>query len=387
MKEHQGTVIIVDDLPDNVMQVEKTLQKRGYLCKIATNGHEAMELIREIKPDLILLDILMPEINGIEICKTIKSDETLKNIPVVFLTALNDSNYIIEAFKSGGVDYITKPFNTTELLVRVKSHIDLKKALEDNRDNISKLTQANIELNEAREQLAELNNSKDKFFSIIAHDLRNPFQGLYKMSEFILKEFGTQSKEELHSMINDINSSAEKLNRLLENLLTWSRIQLGKLPVNPEPHNLYQLLDFCVQLFTDNAKQKNIAISNNVPKDIIIFTDASMVNTIFRNLLSNAIKFTNILGKIEINAHIDHNNAIITVEDNGMGISSDELKCIFRIDAKHLKTGTNGEVGTGIGLVLCKELAESNNGSISVTSKLDQGTVFTVILPVFVKTK
>ncbi len=369
------------------MQVEKTLQKKGYLCKIATNGHEALELIREIKPDLILLDILMPGINGIEICKTIKADDSIKSIPVVFLTALNDSNYIIEAFKSGGVDYITKPFNTTELLVRVKSHIDLKKALESNMENINKLTQANTELNEAREQLAELNNSKDKFFSIIAHDLRNPFQGLYKMSEFILKEFGNQSTEDLHSMLYDMNSSAEKLNILLENLLTWSRIQLGKLPVNPEEHNLYQLLDFCVQLFADNAKLKNISIINNVPEDIIIYADASMVNTIFRNLISNAIKFTNILGKIEINAHIGGKNAIITVEDSGIGISSDELKGIFRIDAKHIKTGTNGEVGTGIGLVLCKELADANNGSISVTSKLDHGTVFTVILPSFPFTK
>ena len=381
MKEHQGTVIIVDDLPDNVMQVEKTLQKKGYLCKIATTGIEALELIREIKPDLILLDILMPQVNGIETCKAIKSDESIKHIPVIFLTALNDSSYIIEAFKSGGVDYITKPFNNTELLVRVKSHIDLKKALEANRENITKLTQANRELNEARQLLTDLNNAKDKFFSIIAHDLRNPFQGLFKMTEFILKEKKNLSEEEIFSMLADIHSSADKLNRLLENLLTWSRIQLGKLTVNPESHNLYQIIDFCIQLFLDNAKQKNISITNNVPKDITIFADASMVNTVFRNLLSNAIKFTNILGSITINAELQGRNVVITVTDTGIGMSRNEVENIFRIDAKQLKSGTNGEIGTGIGLVLCKELVESNFGSISISSKLDHGTTFKVTLP------
>jgi len=381
MKNNNGLILIVDDLPENVLVVEKTLQKEGYRTEIATTGAETMERLKVISPDLILLDVLMPKVDGFEVCRLIKSDSQLSHIPIIFLTALNEPKYIIEGFEAGGVDFISKPFNLTELLARVHTHVQLKKTMEENRQFIRKLKKANEELNEAKIKLTDMNSNKDKFFSIIAHDLRNPFQGFYKLTEYISKEFENLSSDELRTMIMDMSHSSKKLNKLLENLLAWSRVQLGKITVKMEEHNLKQLIDINITLFNDISKNKNINIINNIKPKYNVYTDIQMFNTVFRNLLSNAIKFTDLFGEVKIYSSNQNGSILLSIEDNGIGMAPDELSQLFSIDTQAIKTGTAGEFGTGLGLILSKELLDRIDCSIAVKSKVDQGTTFILKIP------
>jgi len=381
MENKNGTILIVDDLPENVMVVEKTLQKEGFRTEIATTGKEALERIKAIKPDLVLLDVLMPKVDGFEVARRIKADIANSNIPIIFLTALNEPKYIIQGFKAGGVDFISKPFNLTELLARVKTHVNLKRTQEANEAFIYELRQTNEELNSTKTKLTELNGNKDKFFSIIAHDLRNPFQGFYKLTDYIHNEFDNLARSELKEMIDDVYHSAEKLNKLLENLLAWSRIQLGKISVRKEFYNLRQIIEMDIHLFDDIAKSKNIKIINEVDENINIYTDLQMFNTVIRNLISNAVKFTDVFGQVRIYNEIDKDGVSLYFEDNGIGMSPDELKQIFCIAKQSLKTGTLGETGTGLGLILSKELLERLECSIDVKSELEHGTTFIIGIP------
>jgi signal transduction histidine kinase len=379
--KNKGLILIVDDLPENIMVVETTLQKEGFNTEIATCGKDAIERIRAVKPDLVLLDVLMPKVDGFEVARRIKANTDTAYVPIIFLTALNDPKYIIEGFNAGGVDFISKPFNLTELLARVKTHVELKKAEEANVELINRLQKTNDDLNITKNQLAESNNNKDKFFSIIAHDLRNPFQGFYKLSDYIHTEFHNLDREELKEMIDDIYFSAEKLNKLLENLLAWSRIQLGKITVRKENYNLRQIIDMDIRLFDDSAKDKNIHILNDVDDNINIFTDLQMFNTVIRNIISNAIKFTNVFGKVLITAVKKKDAVLLTIDDDGIGMSDDELGKLFSIDTQILKTGTAGESGTGLGMILTKELLDKLGYDIAIKSEIDKGTSFTIEIP------
>jgi signal transduction histidine kinase len=381
MKSNKGLILIVDDLPENVMVVEKTLQREGYRTEIATTGQEAIERFSKIKPDLILLDILMPKIDGFEVCRNIKAMPASKNVPIIFLTALSEPKYIVQGFEAGSVDFITKPFNLTELLARVQTHIELKKSHEENEQYIAKLRKANQDLNAVKNQLTEMNSNKDKFFSIIAHDLRNPFLGFYKLIDLIHKEFDNIEREELRTMISDISKSSEKLNKLLENLLTWSRIQLGKVSVRREQVNLKQMVELSANMFIETAKSKNISIKNEVDEVTEAFADIQILNTVLRNIISNAIKFTNVLGEIIIYTSSQNGNVLLTIEDNGIGISSDELTKLFLIETQVIKTGTAGEFGTGLSLILSKDLLDQMGASIAVKSQVDIGTKFIIRLP------
>ena len=381
MKNNKGIILIVDDLPENVLVVEKTLQREGYRTAIATSGEEAIERVQTIRPDLILLDVLMPKVDGFEVCRQIKADPDLNYVPVIFLTALNEPKYILEGFEAGGVDFISKPFNLTELLARVKTHVDLKKTQAENELNISKLKKANHELNLAKNMLTELNGNKDKFFSIIAHDLRNPFLGFYKLIDFINREFDNIDRNELKTMINDMSKSAEKLNKLLENLLAWSRIQLGKISVRKENINLKQIVDLSLALFHDFARHKNINIRNQVDENLTVYTDVQMINTVLRNLISNALKFSDVFSEISVSSLVHNGNILLSVEDNGIGISADELSKLFQVGSHVVKTGTDGEFGTGLGLILSKELLDKLGASVAVKSQVDKGTTFTIRLP------
>ncbi len=381
MKTENGKILIVDDLPENVLVVEKTLQKEGFSTEIATSGEEAIERIKVIRPDLVLLDVLMPKTDGFEVARRIKSDEDIKYVPIIFLTALNEAKYIIEGFNIGGVDFISKPFNLTELLARVKTHVDLKKAQESNKELINKLKITNQDLKTAKTKLTELNNNKDKFFSIIAHDLRNPFLGFYKLTEYINSEFDNLSREELREMLSDIYKSADKLNKLLENLLAWARIQLGKIVIRKEEYNLRQIVDMNVGVFESNAAAKNITVINDVDDDISIVTDLQMINTVIRNIFSNAIKFSDVFGKVMISTEKKNDSLLLRIDDFGIGMDKEELSKLFSIDTQTIKTGTAGESGTGLGMILTKELLDKLEYKIRVKSEVDKGASFIIEIP------
>ena len=246
---------------------------------------------------------------------------------------------------------------------------------------IDELGRLNTQLKNSEDELKNTNASKDKFFSIIAHDLRSPFSSLLSFSEFLSEDIDELPKNEIKLFAEKINEAAKGVFTLLENLLQWSRIQSGKIPMHPVTFGIFQKISQVINLLSNNADRKKIKIVNEVDNIATVFADEDMVFSVVQNLLSNAIKFTRPDGVIAFGSSTKENEIEISVTDNGVGIKKEDLEKLFRIDA-HLTTyGTNDEKGSGLGLILCKEMIELNGGKINVSSKPGEGTTFSFTLP------
>lgn len=350
------------------------LYHEGYQISFAANGKQALSVSQAIMPDLILLDIMMPEMDGFECAKRLKDNDMTKDIPVIFLTGRAETQDIVKGFSYGAVDYITKPFNSVELISRVKTHLELKFT----KDRMLSYT---IKLKEYQQELKQVIASKDKFFSIIAHDLRGPFSGFIGLSEILSNKYDEINKEEVAEIGRSLNESAKNLFNLLENLLEWSSTQLGRINYNPLNHDISGIVNKIVGLLNISAKEKNIEFEYKIPSNTFVYCDSNMVHTVFRNLISNAIKFTE-NGKIILDIiELDEKYYQINIQDTGIGISSNSLTKIFKLENKFTTPGTRRESGTGLGLILCKEFVERNSGKIWVESELGKGTTFSFTLP------
>jgi signal transduction histidine kinase len=362
--EHQKPLIfIVEDVPRNLQVLFHILKKGEYRIAAASNGHQALDMIPEAQPDLVLLDVMMPEIDGFEVCRQLKKNPAAADIPIIFLTAKAETTNVVKGFEIGAVDYVTKPFNPAELLARVKTHLELKFA---------------------RETLKGLINARDKFFSIIAHDLRNPLQNLILSSDLLRYSYDSFDEAERKEYIQRLNNSANQLSSLLETLLDWSRVQRGIMELHREKINIAALAAKNIDLLKENAIKKNITVSSQIQADTFAFADKNMIVTVIRNLVSNAVKFTHPGGEVKITAKTSSTDNFIeiTVSDNGVGIKEEDIAGLFRIDVHKKTRGTANEKGTGLGLLLCKEFVEKNKGSIKVVSTPGQGSDFTFTLPV-----
>jgi len=232
------------------------------------------------------------------------------------------------------------------------------------------------------EELREANAAKDKFFSIIAHDLKSPFMGLLGLTDILSKDFEEMALGDLKRFINDIDGASKKIYRLLENLLTWSRLQVGKMSFVPSEID-FEI--FCLnihELMKGNAERKNIQLELNIPAGIKIIADENMLGSVLTNLITNALKFTMSGGNVTIDAAVEENHLIVCIADTGIGIREADLNKLFKIDVQHTTKGTLGEGGTGLGLLLCKEMIEKHNGSIWVQSEFGKGSKFIFSLPI-----
>lgn len=243
------------------------------------------------------------------------------------------------------------------------------------------LREANTKLTESENELKEINVTKDKFFSIIAHDLKNPFQSLLGFSETLYNNFNELESEDVIEYSRLIYESSQNLFNLLGNLLQWSKSQLGSITISPQKINLYESLDDILSLNKVIAERKNITIKNNVDDSTEIIVDKHVISTVLRNLINNALKFTNQGGEISISSKIENDHIKVSVKDNGKGISEENIAKLFKISEEFSTKGTDNESGTGLGLILCKELITQSKGNISVDSKLGEGSNFTITLP------
>ncbi len=236
-----------------------------------------------------------------------------------------------------------------------------------------------IKNNELR--LIELNAAKDKFFSIIGHDLKSPFNSIIGFSSILMEKVKNKDIKGIEGYSNLIFNSSNKAMDLLMNLMEWSRSQTGMMELNPEHFDMVDCINKKTVLYYEIASQKSISIKNILPHNISVFADNDMVSTVLRNLISNAIKFTKPGGEIIVSAIEKQNEIIISVSDNGVGISKKNIEKLFRIDQSYSTTGTNMETGTGLGLILCKEFVEKHNGKIWVESEEERGSTFYFTLP------
>ena len=362
------TVLIVDDNQGNLSVLGSIVAENGHIPGFATSGIEAFAYIKEKLPDLILLDIMMPGMDGFEVCRRLKQDATLAEIPIIFLTAKTEKDDIIAGLELGAVDYVTKPFNQKELITRVNTHLELQAAKK--------------ELREALAAKEEALATKDKLFSIIGHDLSDIFYGLQGFTQLLMDEETQPDVNAREDNLQILKQAVTDGYDLLTNLLNWSRSQTGRMQANPTTLVLQDSIYHNVELQRDKADCKNIDILAVVDDNILVFADVNMLDTILRNLISNAIKFTQASGTVRVTAEqIEDNLVEISVADTGIGIKPENIDKLFRVNIAH-NYGTAGEKGNGLGLVLCKELVEQCGGTIGVESEVEKGSRFYVRLNV-----
>lgn len=367
MYEENPKILIIDDIASNIQVVANLLKKNNYNISYAQSGQSGLERAEQINFDLILLDIMMPEMDGYEVCTRLKKNPKTKDVPVIFLTAKTNEDSLKKGFESGGVDFISKPFKTAELLARVNTHIQLKTVREI-------LSETNVHLQAA-------NANKDKLLSIIAHDLRNPFSVLITFSKLLLDSYDDFNREDVLNYLRTFYQTSKHGYSLLDNLLKWSKSQTGTMEIEPESIDIKDITEENITLLNSQATSKNINLVNNVDDKVFAYADLNMTLTVLRNLLSNAIKFTHKEGQVEVFGRASNKHVEISVKDNGVGMSEEELERIFRIDVKHSTEGTANERGSGLGLVLCKEFIEKNLGTLRVVSVKGEGSEFIFKLP------
>ncbi|MCP4395878.1 MAG: response regulator [bacterium] len=560
----KANILVVDDTHENLRMLNKILTEQDYVVRPVSSGAKAFSSIRVKIPDLVLLDIMMPDMDGYEVCRRLKADESTCNIPVVFISALTEVDDMLKGFSVGGADYITKPFQVREVLVRVETQLAVREAqqrllhqnnrlqqeinehkrtenvlqqfnrelslmnrvgqmfsssldldavlkntlqeiqrlldvistsvwlrfpesgelecreiigpgsknlahvrlpagegitgwvaqhgesvvsadiLKDPRHHdvagqqsdftmrsmlsvplkvkgevtgvlnlvdpeVDRFTQEDLrfvepiaataaiaienarlyttaqqeiaERKRAEAKLEEANASKDKFFSIISHDLRSPFNSLLGFTEFMYQNFDTYTQEQVKNNIQRLYKISECLFVLLENLLTWARLQRGGMEYSPKRFDFSDIVENIMSLFHAESERKGISLSSSIQTGMELYADYDMIHTILRNLVSNALKFTGSGGTIHIANQTFEEFFEIMVSDSGSGIPRDDLQKLFRIDMQYRRSGTDGESGTGLGLILCQELVHKNGGKIWVESEFGTGTIFRFTLP------
>lgn len=359
-KVKETVVLVIDDNPTNLSVLFRYLNETGLKVLVAQDGESALEQIQYEPPDIILLDILMPGIDGFETCRRLKANPDTRDIPVIFMTAVADTKDIIAGFEMGAVDYITKPFHQEEVLARLNTHLMLQRQ---------------------RMELYRLDTMKNKFFSIVAHELKEALGSLVSLSGYLVMSAPEEDDNRIHRAAKMVESSVQNAIKLLENLLNWTKIQNGTMVFQPEIFDLQNIVLENIVLLRGIARHKQIDLSHEVAANTLVYSDYKTTSMVLRNLLSNALRFTGNGGNVNISAKVLDFFIAIVVSDTGIGISKEDISKLFRIDKKFRKNGTAGEHGTGLGLVLCKDLVERNGGKIWVESEIEQGTTFTFTLP------
>ena len=346
-------ILVVDDVQSNVLLLKALLGREGFGIEYAMNGTEALEKVKSEHPDLILLDVMMPDMDGFEVAGRLKVEPEQAEIPIIFLTALNDSASVVKGFQLGANDFISKPFRREELLIRVEHQLSLV----DARRIILRQTE------ELRKTIA----GRDKLYSVIAHDLRSPMASIKMLCNTIMMSIDQQTVPgDVFEMLEMTNKTAEEVFSLLDNLLKWTKSQLGKLSNVPQPIDMVGLVDGVIE----------------------------MIKSVVRNLISNAIKFSHkdtvVMVHVKVQDITNENatgegngkEVLVTVSDKGCGIKKEDQGKLLN-EATHFTTfGTDSEEGSGLGLLLCKDFVSKNHGRLWFTSEEGVGSNFNFTIPI-----
>ena len=361
-------LLVVDDVQTNVLLLKALLGKEGYGILVANNGQEALEVIRNENPDLILLDVMMPGMDGFEVAERLKSEEFRCEIPIIFLTALDDTQSIVNGFKLGVGDFISKPFRKEELMVRIKHQLSL--------------VAARRIIEEKNEELRKTIAGRDKMYSVIAHDLRSPMASMKMLLNTIMMSVEKDKIDpDIFDMLEMSNKTSEEVFSLLDNLLKWTKSQLGKLTVIPQKLDISGLADGVVEVMNSVAEVKHIKLIRTDHESFFVYVDIEMIKSILRNLISNAVKFSNPDSEIKVGIKAEDGKVIVSVTDSGKGIKKEDQHKLLK-DSIHFTTyGTNSEEGSGLGLLLCRDFARKNGGELWFESEENLGSVFSFSLP------
>ena len=370
-------ILIVDDTEANVKLLSHVLRQIGLKPIAAFNGKDAVELVKERQPDLVLLDILMPDMTGYEVCSIMNNDEDLKDIPVIFLSALSDTDNKIEGFKAGGVDYITKPFQKDEVLARIKTHLEIRK-LQKERDERIQI------LRDRETELRELNKKKDNLVRMVSHDIKNPLTGIIGLANMLRKDLGF-SEDDKTRMLEVMEESGTKLLDMVEKMLDIESTQQESSEAKLTETDLRELASKVISVHNPKAILKNISLSfEEEIKTSKVMMDQVKMEVALNNLVANALKFTSSKGSVVLAISTDEESVHFKVSDTGIGIPDTLIDSIFDINNDRFpvsQKGTDGEIGTGLGLDVVKNYVNIHNGEVWVESEVDSGTTFFIDIP------
>ena len=362
-------ILIVDDVMSNVLLLKVLLTNEKFAIATASNGRQALEQVEKENPDLVLLDVMMPDMSGFEVAQHLKSNPNTADIPIIFLTALNSTADIVKGFQVGANDFISKPFNKEELIIRVTHQISLVAA---KRLILSKT-----------EELQRTIAGRDKLYSVIAHDLRSPMGSIKMVLNMLILNLPSEKiGAEMYELLTMANQTTEDGFSLLDNLLKWTKSQIGKLNVVYQDVDLVEVTDGVIEIFSMVASLKKIRIREMKPEKMMVNADIDMLKTVVRNLLSNAIKFSKENSEVLVKMEEVDGMAVVSVQDYGCGISEEGQKKLLHTDTHFSTFGTNNEEGSGLGLLLCKDFVVKNGGKLWFTSKEGEGSIFSFSIPV-----
>ena len=363
------TILIVDDVDANVLLLKLLISKAGYKTLTAYTGRDALEIVDKQRPDLILLDIMMPIMDGHEVARRLRELPDKADIPIIFLSALNSTEDIVQGFKLGAADYVSKPFNKDELLTRINHQVSLI----DAKRTISRQT----------EELRKTILGRDKLYSVIAHDLRAPIASIRMVMEVLIAGIKKESiDEDMFELLIMANRLTDDSFTLLDNLLKWTKSQTGRLnTVFQDEIDVMNLVSGVVEVLRAVAKLKNITINIVGSTERFARIDIDMIKTALRNLISNAIKFSYDGSVVEVEIVEEPERIIILVRDHGAGISKENQNKLFQAESHFTSYGTDHEEGSGLGLLLCNEFVGRNGGTLGFVSQEGVGSTFSFDIP------
>ncbi|MBA3006755.1 MAG: response regulator [Proteobacteria bacterium] len=366
----QHTVLLIDDNLSTRTPLVSVLEQADYEVVLGYCAEEAMKLLRTLTPDIILLDVMMPGMNGFSFCRKLKKDPKYQDIPVIFLTSLSQQTDIVKGFDAGGQDYIIKPFNQQELLARVRTHIHLHDTLLENK-RLSRLA-------------LDANRSKSEFLASMSHEIRTPLNSIIGMAEVLAE---TALSVEQHEYVRIFRSAGENLLEIINDILDLSKIEAGQTELESIDFDLPTLLDSVTSLVSLRADEQETLIHTHIDSDVPFYLqgDPTRLRQILLNLVGNAVKFTR-KGKVEIKVSTESQTGpeqklLFSITDNGIGIPTDKQQLIFDSFTQADSLTTRKYGGTGLGLTICQKLLNIMQGRIWLTSQPEKGSTFFFTIP------
>ncbi len=358
-------ILIVDDTVENLRVLSAMLGEHGYEARSVTSGRLALQAVERDLPDLILLDINMPHMSGFEVCAELQARPELKDIPVIFLTALSDVADKVKAFGVGGRDYITKPFQLEEVHARVKTHVALRRA--------------QLDLSLSFERLASLEKLRDDLVHMVVHDMRSPLTVLAGHLQLLRDSALARLSEEEMEDLSAAERATDVVKHMANELLDVSRLEEGKLPLRREEHNLAALAVAVVKSLGHLAQERVIDLDVQVAATVPY--DAGLVHRVLENLLSNALKHTPSGEKLRVSVAADAQRVRVEVADSGPGVPTEARQRIFEKFTTLERATPTTQHSAGLGLAFCKLAVEAHGGAIGVEPGLPRGSIFWFELP------
>lgn len=381
MEKEQYKILIVDDLPKNIMVLGNNLLNENYQIAYARSGHEAIELSLISNFDLILLDIMMPGIDGFETCKRILSNPKTANVPIIFITAKNDYDSIIKGFDAGAKDYVTKPFNSKELLARVRTHLELKRNREElenlNQELERKVLERTNQLRMANEKIKRLDEAKSSFLGIISHEVRTPLNGIFGSVE-MLKDI--HADEETKDIIEMMSESAERLLAFSELSTLIAELNIDQYELAKNTVQLPQLVhhikeEFLSKLSDNHQVEFELKHSSD---EIDIVADKKLIQKVISDVIHNSIRFNQENVKVTIKIEQAEEHIIVKIEDNGVGFPQKILSGVFEVFQANSDDYVEGK---GLNLAAAKLILDAHNGRIDACNLSTGGAQIRLMLP------